>query len=404
MYAPPPPPGAVNQAGDRGGDTVRRPRRCRSGAKVPPCVGGAWNPHPARGSAVAAAVATVRRAAGREGPPVASRPPPTPTLVPPLRLFSTSAAVPPAPSRRNAHLHRARAARAADDPAAAVSRGRGGCRRVPGGGTPADHTPAVGAAAAAGAAAPSGCARAAGAAAPAAGVKWGGGVGSGGLPTRNGQATYVEPAVVAAPGGHRGRGRRSRGGGQEAAGLGCFLFPSSSPDAHPGGAAVVGHSYRPRSPDRAGVPPLAAEAGLASGDDALNGTVSFRVRAVGVTCAQWRRFQRRSASTGRSLSRLRSSLCPTRVPSCPCCTSCVCWRAAPPQSGQRLDVRASVPRGEQRREADGSGNQPYQQPVHKIPTSSARCRAGWPVQREKNKAAGSLKKEAAHMNTAILRS
>jgi len=59
-------------------------------------------------------------------------------------------------------------ARAAVDPTAAVSRGRSGCRRVPGCGTPVDHTPAVGAAATALAAAPSGRARAARAVATAA--------------------------------------------------------------------------------------------------------------------------------------------------------------------------------------------------------------------------------------------
>ena len=89
------------------------------------------------------------------------RPRPMRALVLPLRRSSQSAAVPPAPSHREAHLHRARAARAAVDPTAAASRGRRGCRRVSGGGAPADHTPAVGAAAAAVAAAPSGRARAA---------------------------------------------------------------------------------------------------------------------------------------------------------------------------------------------------------------------------------------------------
>jgi len=54
MHAPPPPPGAVNRAGDWGGDTVRRPPRCRLGANALPCVGGAWKPHPARASGVAA--------------------------------------------------------------------------------------------------------------------------------------------------------------------------------------------------------------------------------------------------------------------------------------------------------------------------------------------------------------
>jgi len=159
----------------------------------------------------------------------------------------------------------------------------------------------------------------------------GGGGSGGGLPTRGGRATYVEPASVAAPGGHRGCGRRGRGGGQGAAGLGRVLFPSSTPDSHLGGGAAVGHSSRSQSPDMAGAPPLAAAAGLAAGDDGLNGTVSVLACAVGVTCAQWCRFQRRAASTGRSLSRLWSSLCPTRVPSCPFCTSCVCWQAAPPQ-------------------------------------------------------------------------